>query len=669
MPATTTAGPRVFDADARAGRSSSTSDNGAASVDATTRPSRPIELLPDVLISQIAAGEVIERPASVVKELVENAIDAGATRIEIRIDGGGIGRIVVTDDGSGIAGDQLAMALRRHATSKVGSLAELERVASLGFRGEALAAIASVCRLRLTSRPADAAHARSLQAEPGSHGATQPAAAPRGTTIECSDLFAATPARRKFLKAPATEAAHCLDAVRRIALARPEIAFRLFQDGREWRYWPAAGPANGAAVSGASDGHGSTAAGSDRIIDAIGESIAWIGIDQSAGGLRVHGFLGAPDHARGRGDRQYWYVNGRSVRDRMLGHAVRQAYGDRLHGDRHPVYVLFVEIDPRAVDVNVHPAKAEVRFRDAQGVRHLVYHAVAQRITAHGASDDDRSFDQAPWAGPVPARPSGQVATAAQITSSLAFYATAADRDAMPTLAADVAQSGDAAAGPGAVSAGRDDAAAAGAAGTDDAAAAASRTVPRLGFAVAQIHGAYILSQTADGLIIVDMHAAHERIVLERLRAQRVGGRPGTQRLLIPASFSAPEIDVATAVESADELASLGLALTADGPDRLVVHEVPALLAGSDAVRLARAVVAELGEPGADPLGDRRDRLLATMACHGAVRANRLLSITEMNQLLRDMERTPGADFCNHGRPTWFKITLEQLDARFLRGR
>ncbi len=661
MPATTAAGPTVFDADPRTSRSPSESDTHSAPVDATTRSQRPIALLPDVLISQIAAGEVIERPASVIKELVENAIDAGATRIEIRIDGGGIGRIVVTDDGRGIAGDELAMALRRHATSKVASLAELERVASLGFRGEALAAIASVCRLRLTSRPDEAAHARSLQAELGSHGATQPAAAPRGTTIECSDLFAATPARRKFLKAPATEAAHCLDAVRRIALARPGIAFRLFQDGREWRHWPAAGSATATAtaVQGGADGGVSTFERSDRIADAIGESIAWIGLDETAGGLRVHGFLGAPDAARGRGDRQYWYVNGRSVRDRMLGHAVRQAYGDRLHGDRHPVYVLFVELDPRAVDVNVHPAKAEVRFRDAQGVRHLVYHAVARRIAAHGATDDSRSFDRPPASEAQAARPPGQGATAAQITSSFAFYASAAERAAAPAMASDVvAAHGDGGRGPDP-----------GSAGVDGEPAAGSRTVPRLGFAVAQIHGAYILSQTADGLIIVDMHAAHERIVLERLRAQQAGARPGTQPLLIPASFSAHEIDVATAVESAAELAGLGLAIAADGPDRLVVHEVPALLAGGDAVRLARAVVAELGGPGADPLGDRRDRLLATMACHGAVRANRLLSITEMNQLLRDMERTPGADFCNHGRPTWFKITLEQLDARFLRGR
>ncbi len=655
MPATTAIGPTV-------------------AVPDIARPERRIALLPDVLISQIAAGEVIERPASVVKELVENAIDAGASRIEVRIDGGGIDRIVVGDDGRGIAADEMALALTRHATSKVASLHELERVASFGFRGEALAAIASVCRVTLTSRPVQASHARSLRTERGRVGDPRPAAAPPGTTIECSDLFATTPARRKFLKAPATEAAWCLESVRRIALAHPAIAFRLFQDGREWRHWPAAA---GSAPQ----------AGADRIDDAIGESTEWLTLDVAAGPLRVHGRLAAPDAARGRNDRQYWYVNGRTIRDRMLAQAVRQAYGDRLHGDRHPVYVLFIDIDPAAVDVNVHPAKTEVRFRDAAGVRHLVYHAVSRRITEHGASDGARQFHSAN----IPARPLEPAGTPAQIEASLTFYAAAAGPSPAPLAASDKRAPegwGRPAPAPGQGSTERpaigpatdpavggtiDPTAAAyhaGAAAPPDASETdGSRTVPRLGFAVGQIHGAYILSQTADGLIIVDMHAAHERIVLERLRRSHAGDRPPTQPLLIPATLSASELDVAAAVEAGPELAGLGLVLSADGPDRLVVHEVPAMLAGGDAIRLARAVVAQLGEIGADPLSDRRDRLLATMACHGAVRANRMLSLTEMNHLLRDMEATPGSDFCNHGRPTWFKITLEQLDARFLRGR
>ena len=670
---------------------------------------RPIALLPDILISQIAAGEVIERPASVVKELVENAIDAGATQIEIRLDGGGIDRIVVTDDGRGIAEAEMPLALQRHATSKVASLAELEQVGSFGFRGEALAAIASVCEVRLTSRTDDADHAKRLVSRPGSWASdSAPAGAPRGTSIECIVLFAATPARRKFLKAPPTETAYCLEAVRKIALASPAVGFRIHVDGRPWRHWPAtAGAADTAAASEAEA----------RVSDVIGEASEWMAVDESAGPMRIHGLLGVPDAARGRGDRQYWYVNGRAIRDRMLGQAVRHAYGDRLHGDRHPVYVLFIDLHPTAVDVNVHPAKAEVRFRDPQAVRHLVYHAVARRIEAHGASDEARLFAPA-WSRP-PARPS-----ASEVAASLAFYSTdgaaprtaalpfgpAPDGDgrsgesdatihsgasaASPAAAATPDTSGvpDTSVTPGTTAARHIAADAAGpnwssdrgaalapaaptespartAGAADSQAAGDSSLVPRLGFAIGQIHGAYILSQTADGLIIVDMHAAHERIVLERLRGQMDRAMMVTQPLLIPATFGATELEVAQVEEARDELQALGLALEADGSEGLVVREVPALLARGNATRLARAVVAELDRPGTEPLAGRRERLLATMACHGAVRANRILSLTEMNQLLRDMERTPGADFCNHGRPTWFKITLDQLDARFLRGR
>lgn len=687
---------------------------------------RPIALLPDILISQIAAGEVIERPASVVKELVENAIDAGATQIEVRLDGGGIDRIVVTDDGRGIAEVQMALALQRHATSKVTSLAELEQVGSFGFRGEALAAISSVCEVRLTSRTAEANHAKRLISHPGSLASdSAPAGAPRGTTVECIDLFAATPARRKFLKAPPTEAAYCLEAVRKIALAAPGVGFRIHVDGRPWRHWPAT------ATRPDTDEGPAASEAEARVSDVIGEAIEWMTVDESAGPMRIRGFLGVPDAARGRGDRQYWFVNGRAIRDRMLGQAARHAYGDRLHGDRHPVYVLFIEIDPTAVDVNVHPAKAEVRFRDAQGVRHLVYHAIARRIEAHGASDEARLFAPG-WSRP-PARPApGEVA------ASLAFYAndaltprTAAlpfDSDgafgtagsspdaarypavttslersdnqgsgrfssdpgpatAVPTSPADPGLPGDRFAnhdqdhdhpaasrpvangtGAGAASTWAPVADHAAAIGPEGQPVADSGLIPRLGFALGQIHGAYVLSQTSDGLVIVDMHAAHERIVLERLRGQMDRTTMVTQPLLIPASFVATELEVAQVQEARDELLALGLDLDADGADQLVVREVPALLARGDATRLARAVVAELDRPGTEPLAGRRERLLATMACHGAVRANRMLSLTEMNQLLRDMERTPGADFCNHGRPTWFKITLDQLDARFLRG-
>ncbi|MGE0312753.1 MAG: DNA mismatch repair endonuclease MutL [Lautropia sp.] len=657
------------------------------------RPAAPIALLPDALISQIAAGEVIERPASVVKELVENAVDAGATRIDVRLDDGGLRRIRVADDGRGIEAAELALALTRHATSKVASLADLERVGTMGFRGEALASIASIALTRLTSRTAAAEHGLMFDSQPGRGlaAAPIPAACERGTTVEVIDLFSATPARRKFLKAAPTEAAHCIEAVRRIALAQPGIAFSIHQDGREVRNWPA-----------------STLEA--RVGEAIGDGASLLGIDASAGPMRVHGLVGAPDAARGRGDRQYLFVNGRFVRDRMLGHAIRHAFRDRLHGERHPVYALFVDVDPALVDVNVHPAKTEVRFRDPQGVRSLVFHALERRIAGHAYAADDRlaSLAQARGAPPPPAPQrstqlqapnpadardrSGaarlptqlhlgslpQRPTPTQVAGSLAFYArgatavfeTAGDpaapdtspvesTDTSPDAPADPAADApaDAPTGPSA------DAATDGSAGTSPGA-------PRLGFALAQLHGVYVLSQTADGLVVVDMHAAHERIVLERLRA-RVGDRAmPTQTLLIPAILRASEIDVAFATEHRDDIAALGIALEATGVDTLAVHAVPAPLAGGDPAALARAVLAALQAPDPhDAVRSRHDRILATMACHGAVRANRRLTIAEMNALLRDMESTPGADFCNHGRPTWFRLTLEQLDGWFMRGR
>ncbi len=642
----------------------------------------PIALLPDALISQIAAGEVIERPASVVKELVENAIDAGATRIEVRLDDGGLRRIRVADDGRGIGASELALALTRHATSKVASLADLERVGTMGFRGEALASIASVALTRLTSRTAVGAHGLMLDSQPGRGLAADaiPAACERGTTVEVFDLFSATPARRKFLKGAPTEAAHCVEAVRRIALARPEVAFSVHQDGREVRNWPA-----------------NTLEA--RVDEAIGDGATLLAIDEAAGPLRVHGLIGTPDAARGRGDRQYLYVNGRFVRDRMLGHAIRHAYRDRLHGDRHPVYALFVDIDPALVDVNVHPAKTEVRFRDPQGVRSLVFHAIERRIAGHSATGEDRNASLAQASGAPPrganAEPQRtptqmhfgampQRASPQRIAGDLAFYARGATAvferadDAAGDVRPDGATLPDDRESVGAVRDHERAAPGAGAAPTQsmhaddgraDAAAAAS-TAPRLGFAIGQLHGIYILSQTADGLVVVDMHAAHERIVLERLRARLADRAMPMQALLIPATLRASEIDVAFATEQRESIAALGLEIEPSGVDTIAVHAVPAPLAGGDPVALARAVLAALQAPDPhDAVGTRRDRVLATMACHGAVRANRRLTIPEMNALLRDMESTPGADFCNHGRPTWFRLTLEQLDGWFMRGR
>ena len=615
----------------------------------SSREARPIALLPDTLISQIAAGEVIERPASVVKELLENAIDAGADHIEIRIDDGGLRRLLVSDNGSGIAPEQMMLALLRHATSKVGSLDDLERVASLGFRGEALASIASVAQLVLTSRTAPAPHAWTIDSRPGQALPARPAPAASGfgTSVEVVDLFSATPARRKFLKAPNTEAAHCLEAVRRIALAHPGIAFDVVQDGREARHW------------GATDLE-------IRTREAIGDPAKLHPIDAHAGPMQLDGLICDPDAARGRPDRQYLYVNGRFVRDRMLGQAVRQAYRDRLHGDRHPVYALFIRIDPALVDVNVHPAKIEVRFRDASAVRSLVYHAVESAIAALTQQRDETSDGRAIVLG---SGSLGAAVTAPAPRSGNLFPATAASRasDIASTLQFYAASALDARAAEGAqapAASTRDET------GADGSEAESTRQGPRLGYAIAQLHGIYLLSQTADGMIIVDMHAAHERIVLERLRRQVADRRIAQQPLLIPAVFRASELDVALAGDEGEAIAALGIEIDVMSPTTLAVRSVPALLSRGDPVALARDVLDAWQSPSRhDEVASRHDRLLATMACHAAVRAHRALTLPEMNALLRDMEVTPDADFCNHGRPTWFSLTMAEIDRWFLRGR
>ena len=660
---------------------------------------RPIALLPDTLISQIAAGEVIERPASVVKELLENAIDAGSDRIEIRIDEGGLSRLVVCDNGRGIEPDQMRLALLRHATSKVGSLDDLERVASLGFRGEALASIASVAQLVLTSRTRGAANAWKIESRPGRALPQQPvpASASAGTVVEVIDLFSATPARRKFLKAAGTEGAHCLEAVRRIALAHPAVAFEVYQDGRVVRHWTAVDAES-------------------RAREAIGEQGLLHPLGVQAGPMRLDGLICDPDAARGRPDRQYLYVNGRFVRDRMLGQAVRMAYRDRLHGDRHPVYALFIGIDPALVDVNVHPAKTEVRFRDASGVRSLVYHAVQGVVVAaaqprktagdartislpgrdagarasgptvrtghlftgagQGAGQGDGpgsgqgdGRDSGQGVGPGAGRFDGSGVRASDIASTLQFYAGGElerlhrSESVRASAARQEEDSPSSASSPtaddGAVEPGRN-----GATQPDDTGA------PRLGQAIAQLHGIYLLAQTAQGMIIVDMHAAHERIVLERLRRQVAAERVVQQPLLIPAVFRASEIEVALVGDEGAAIAALGVEIDVMSPTTLAVRSVPALLARGDPVALARDVLDAWQSPSRqDAVGDRRERLLASMACHAAVRANRALSLPEMNALLRDMEATPDADFCNHGRPTWFNLPLAEIDRWFLRGR
>jgi len=617
-------------------------------------PRRPIRELSDELISQIAAGEVVERPASVVRELVDNALDAGAGQVTVRLMAGGVRLVCVEDDGSGIPRAELPVALKRHATSKISSLADLESVGSMGFRGEALAAIASVCELSVLSRTEGEPNGWQLDARSGE---LRPAARSIGTTVEVKELFFSTPARRKFLKTDATELAHCLEAVRRHALARHGVGFAVWNEGRLLEQWRA------------------TASVEQRMADVLGagflaESVA---VDWQAGPLRVHGRAGTPDHARSRGDQQWAYVNGRFVRDRVLSHAVRSAYEDVLHGQRQPVYVLQLEIDPTQVDVNVHPTKIEVRFRDGRAVHQAVRRAVEQALAIPRSTVDASAAavpGDAAWAAGTPAIAASPAAAVAAPASSwrqpgLGFAA----REAAPGYPvrdlSELWRPGAAPAAPWAP--------AHGAAAPDDPASGADAEDWPLGRALAQVQGVYILAENRHGLVIVDMHAAHERIVYEKLKSQldtSGEGRLASQPLLIAASFAATEQEIATAEEAAHALATLGLEIAPLSARSLAVRAVPATLAHGDVVELARSVLAELGQHEASTVVQRaRNELLATLACHGAVRANRRLTLEEMNALLRDMEACDRSDQCNHGRPTWRQLTMRELDTLFLRGR
>jgi DNA mismatch repair protein MutL len=572
-----------------------------------------IRVLSDLLVSQIAAGEVVERPASVLKELLENSLDAGAQSITVTLDEGGARRVQVEDDGAGITGDELPLALTRHATSKIASLEDLEGVASMGFRGEALASIASVSRLTLITRTADARSAQAIRAEGAEIGGVAPAARERGTTVQVADLYFNTPARRKFLRTEATEFGHCEEVFRRIALARPEVAFTLKHNGRVSAHLKAQPLAERAAAL-------------------LGREFldAGLPVDAQTGTLRLWGLAGSPAAARSRADMQYFFVNGRYVRDRLLSHAVREAYRELLHGERQPAYALFLELDPRAVDVNVHPAKTEVRFREARGLHQFVFHAL-KRALSPGAGE-------APVVYASPALPSAAGSAAFQSSFSLAQPAAAYQAFmAAPVHAVPLP---------------------------------ATETSPPLGFAVAQLHGIYILAQNEAGLVIVDMHAAHERIVMEKLRGSLDAGAVQRQQLLVPVVMRAEALEIAAAEEHREAIAMLGLEMSVAGPNELAVRAAPAMLANGDVAGLARSVLAELREFGAaQALAARRDELLATMACHAAVRANRMLSVTEMNALLREMEETDRSGLCNHGRPTWYQLTLADMDKLFLRGR
>ena len=676
----------------------------------TAAPARSIRALPDELVSQIAAGEVVERPASVVRELVDNALDAGARQITVRLLAGGVRSISVEDDGCGIPPEQLVLALQRHATSKIVNLHELESVSTMGFRGEALAAIASIADLSISSRTAEAAFASRLDARSGELMA---AARAQGTSVEVRELFFSTPARRKFLKTDATEAAHCLEAVRRHALARPDVAFAVWHDGKLVEQWRRTeGPQRLADVL----GEGFIA--QSRALDGLPVPPGGLG-GRPGSGIRVWGRIGLPDAARARADQQYAYVNGRYVRDRVIGHGARSAYEDVLHGNRQPSWVLFIEIDPTRVDVNVHPTKIEVRFRDGREVHQAVRHAVEAALALSRAPAVGASLAEADaaalaagglvgWPGshaglglgpgedpastrfgrggslagrPAAGRPAwsaaspgGQTVLGLQDLAVLYTQEPAARWLAAPQAGAEAGGTltGEASATASATSAAP--AHAAPSTPTDSPAAWP------LGRALAQLAGVYILAENAQGLVVVDMHAAHERIVYERLKAARAAQalqRPdgseapmASQPLLIPATFAATPTELAVAEAQADALAALGLDVAPLSPGVLAVRARPAALPDADPVALARAVLAELGEMDGSRLVQRaRDELLATMACHGAVRANRQLTLPEMNALLRDMERTERADQCNHGRPTWRQISVKELDQLFLRGR
>ena len=602
-----------------------------------------IRLLPDQLISQIAAGEVVERPASALKELLENSLDAGSTDISVSLLQGGVKQLRVADNGSGIAQDDLAMALTRHATSKIATLEDLEAVGSLGFRGEALASIASVSRTQISSRAHDTKHAWRITSDGSDVSAIEPAALDVGTVIEVNDLYFNTPARRKFLKTEGTEFGHCEEAFHRVALSRPDVAFMLQHNGRALSRYAVSPPEK-------------------RFSEVLGAEFAAesINIDESAAGLRLWGIAAKPTYNRNSRDTQYVYVNGRFVRDKLIAHAIRQAYQDVLHHDRHPAFVLFLELDPNLVDVNVHPSKTEVRFREGQAIHRFIFHSLHKALATPTGVSNAVTASQAshnPFATnsnqSYPTYQS-QINLAANEPSS--FYqtlfglnsSTQQERQfSSPVCYAEEFEAG--------------------------ITTAPADDFP-LGFAVAQIHGVYVLAQNKLGLVVIDMHAAHERIMYEQLKNALDDKAVPMQPLLIPVSFNADRLEVATVQEALatndSSLQQLGFDIAILSPTTLAVRAVPTMLRDADAVTLARDVLKDLREYGASrALTERRNELLGTMACHAAVRANRMLTITEMNALLRDMEATERSGMCNHGRPTWFQVSVSDLDKMFMRGK
>lgn len=604
------------------------------SISAGPRMAR-IHPLPAELVNQIAAGEVIERPASVVKELVENSLDAGARRIEIDIEDGGARLIRVRDDGAGIDADDLALAISAHATSKIASFEDLERVGTLGFRGEALPSIASVSRFALTSRTAAAGSATRIEVDGGKPHSQRPAQHAPGTSVEIRDLFYNLPARRKFLRAERTEFNHIDDLVRSIALAREAVEIRLSNNGKVVRLYK---PVR-------EDGEADR-----RLADVLGDGFVGnsLRIDHAGAGMRLSGWVGLPTASRSQADQQYFHVNGRLVRDRVVAHAVRQAYADVLFHGRHPAFVLFLELDPQGVDVNVHPAKSEVRFRDSRLVHDFLYRSLHEALSATRAGmQPGHESSTEPAANDLRPVLRNQSGFRLGVGEPLADYAallgtpSASARD-FPRLA------------------GRSD-------GSTEAAAA---DIPPLGFAIAQLHGIFVLAQNAQGLVLVDMHAAHERITYERLKLAREGEGIRSQMLLVPLLIAVSEREAGIVEEHAERFADLGFDVVRSGVQGITVRRVPTLLAGGDVSQLVRDVIADLAAHGSSRrIEEVGNELLSTMACHGSVRANRRLSLPEMDALLRDMEATERSAQCNHGRPTWVQLSLQELDRLFLRGR
>jgi len=596
----------------------------------------PIRVLPNELVDQIAAGEVIERPASVVKELVENSLDSGARRIEIDVERGGIGLIRIRDDGCGIPAEELPIAVSRHATSKITSLDDLESVLTLGFRGEALPSIGSVSRLRIVSHPASAEHGAEIGVDGGTVTPVRPAAHPLGTTIEVRELFFNVPARRKFVRSDSTELGHIARLVERLALSRFDVTFRLRNGTRLLLDAPAV--AEGAEVT--------------RIAEVLGNEFAGrsVPVEHSAGPVHIAGWIGLPTAARATADQQYWFVNNRNVRDRLLMNAVRVAYRDVLYGGRHAAYVLYLTLDPKLVDVNAHPAKLEVRFRDSRQVHDFVFRAL-ERVLADTKPNLAAALPAADTAS-VLGRGAGASYPSYGSTGSLPLYEPARSPWAVANTVREPDFPAYSTPAPAAIP------------------AAESSSEHPLGTALAQLHGIYILAQNRDGLVLVDMHAAHERVLYEKMKAEHEVAEPASQHLLEPIVVDLKGHELDAILESRGEWERAGFELDALGPTRLALRRVPALIARENVTEIVKAVVRDLDlDADAHHLDSAADKFLGTLACRTAIHAHRRLTVPEMNALLRQMEVTDRANQCNHGRPTWTRLSLPELDQLFLRGR